>query len=184
SGSTRFTARSEWGNNDLAGQIDWARYHYYQTNASGGYINAQGRDTTRIGRVAKPAYQRFQDVAYADPIYDQVDRFFDPGQFSKNSFNIAQNIGRTNWFLSLVNTREDGVVLGSGEYNQNDARLNLDHIANSALSFSFSGYHSRSDRNELYGDTFFDLINQAPDIDLLVPDPDGTPYAFQLDPEG
>jgi TonB-linked SusC/RagA family outer membrane protein len=184
SGSTRFTARSEWGNNDLAGQIDWARYHYYQTNASGGYINAQGRDTTRIGRVAKPAYQRFQDVAYKDPVYDQVDRFFDPGQFSKNSFNIAQNMGRTNWFLSLVNSREDGVVLGSGEYNQNDARLNLDHIANSALSFGFSGYHSRSDRNELYGDTFFDLINQAPDIDLLQPDPDGTPYAYQLDPEG
>lgn len=184
SGSTRFTARSEWGNNDLAGQINWARYHYYQTNASGGYINAAGRDTSRIGRLAKPAYQRFQDVAYRDPVYDQVDRFFDPGQFSKNSFNIAQNMGRTNWFLSLVNTREDGVVLGSGEYNQNDARLNLDHIANAALSFSFSGYHSRSDRNELYGDTFFDLINQAPDIDLLVPDPDGTPFAYQLDPEG
>ena len=184
SGSTRFTARSEWGNNDLAGQIDWAQYHYYQTNSSGGYINAQGRDTTRVGRVARPVYQRFQDVPYRDPVFDQVDRFFDPGQFSKNSFNIAQNLGRTNWFLSLVNTREDGVVLGSGEYNQNDARLNLDHIANSALSFSFSGYHSRSDRNELYGDTFFDLINQAPDIDLLQPDPDGTPFAYQLDHEG
>ena len=36
----------------------------------------------------------------------------------------------------------------------------------------------------MYGDTFFDLINQAPDIDLLLPDPDGTPYAFQLDAEG
>jgi TonB-linked SusC/RagA family outer membrane protein len=184
SGSTRFTARSEWGNNELAGQIDWARYHYYATNASGGYVNAQGRDTTRVGRVARPAYQRFQDVAYSDPVYDQVDRFFDPGQFSKNSFNIAQNMGRTNWFLSLVNTREDGVVLGSGEYNQNDARLNLDHLANAALSFAFSGYHSRSDRNELYGDTFFDLINQAPDINLLLPDPDGTPFAYQLDHEG
>ena len=28
SGSTRFTLRSEWGNNDLAGQINWARYHH------------------------------------------------------------------------------------------------------------------------------------------------------------
>jgi TonB-linked SusC/RagA family outer membrane protein len=184
SGATRFTVRSEYGNNDLAGKIDWARYHYYQTNASGGYINLAGRDTTRAGRVAKPGYQRFQDVPYKDQVYDQVERFFDPGQFSKNSFNVSQNAGRTNWFLSLVNSREDGVVLGSGQYNQNDARLNLDHLASGALSISFSGYHSRSDRNELYGDTFFDLINQAPDIDLLQPDPDGTPYAFQLDPEG
>src|SRR5690606_11858004 len=37
---------------------------------------------------------------------------------------------------------------------------------------------------ELYGDTFFDLINQAPDVDLRTPDPDGTPYLFQGDPEG
>lgn len=184
SGSTRFTARSEWGNNELSGKIDWARYHYYQVNENGEYINAQGAVVPRTERVAKPVYTRFQDVPYRDPIYDQVERFFDPGQFSKNSFNVAQNAGRTNWFLSLVNSREDGVVLGSGQYNQNDARLNLDHIASGVLSFSFSGYHSKSDRNELYGDTFFDLINQAPDIDLRQPDPDGTPYAFQLDPEG
>lgn len=184
SGSTRFTARSEWGTNDLAGKIDWASHHYYQVNENGEYIDAQGAVVPRAQRIARPAHQRFQDVTYRDPIYDQVERFFDPGQFSKNSFNIAQNAGRTNWFLSLVNTREDGVVLGSGEYDQNDARLNLDHIASGVLSFSFSGYHSRSNRNELYGDTFFDLINQAPDIDLLQPDPDGTPFAFQLDPEG
>ncbi len=184
SGSTRFTARSEWGTNDLAGKIDWARYHYYEVNANGEYVDEDGAVVPRTERIAKPVHTRFQDVTYRDPIYDQVDRFFDPGQFSKNSFNIAQNAGRTNWFLSLVNTREDGVVLGSGEYNQNDARVNLDHLASSNLSFSFSGYHMRSDRNELYGDTFFDLINQAPDVDLLQPDPDGTPFAFQLDPEG
>jgi len=184
SGATRFTARTEWGNNGLAGKIDWARYHYYQVNENGEYVDPQGAVVPRTERVAKPAYTRFQDVTYRDPIYDQVVRFFDPGQFSKNSFNVAQNSGRTNWFLSLVNSREDGVVLGSGQYNQNDVRLNLDHLASGVLSFSFSGYHSKSDRNELYGDTFFDLINQAPDVDLRQPDPDGTPYAFQLDPEG
>ena len=184
SGATRFTARSEYGNNDLSGQIDWARYHYYQVNANGEYVNAQGAVVPRTERIAKPVYARFQDVTYRDPVYDQVERFFDPGQFSKNSFNVSQNSGRTNWFLSLVNSREDGVVLGSGQYNQNDARLNLDHIASGVLSISFSGYHSKSDRNELYGDTFFDLINQAPDVDLRQPDPDGTPFAFQLDPEG
>jgi TonB-dependent SusC/RagA subfamily outer membrane receptor len=118
SGATRFTARSEMGNNDLAGQIDWARYHYYQVNENGEYVDAQGAVVPRTQRVAKPAYTRFQDVTYRDPVYDQVDRFFDPGQFWKNSFNIAQNSGRTNWFLSLVNTREDGVVLGSGQYNR------------------------------------------------------------------
>lgn len=181
-GVTRFSARTEYGNNELGGKIDWARNHYYQVNASGEYVNAAGTVVPRTQRVAKPASTRFQDVTYRDPIYDQVDRFFDPGQFSKNSFNVSQNSGRTNWFLSLINAREDGVVLGSGQYDQNDARVNLDHTATDQLRISFSGYHSRSNRKELYGDTFFDLINQAPDVDLRVPDADGTPFAFQGDP--
>ena len=183
-GATRFTLRSEVGTNSLAGKIDWARAHYYQTDSSGRYINAAGLVVTRAQRVARPAYQRFQDVAYADPIYDQVDRFYHPGNFYKNSFNIAQNNARTNWFLSLVNSSEDGVVLNKGRFSQNDVRINLDHRATDKLQFSFSGYHSRSTRQELYGDTFFDLINQAPDMDLRMPDPDGTPYIYQPDSEG
>lgn len=183
-GATRWTARSEMGTNSLAGKIDWARNHHFRTNAEGAYVNAQGTVVPRAQRVPRPVYERFQDVEYADPVYDQVDRFFDPGQFSKNSFNIAQNNARTNWFLSLVNTREDGVVLNKGRFNQNDIRLNLDHQPTDRLKISFSGYHSRADRQELFGDTFFDLINQAPDVDLRQKDPDGVPYIYQPDPEG
>lgn len=183
-GATRWTARTEMGSNSLAGKIEWAQNHYYQTDASGKYINAAKQVVPRAQRIARPAWEQFQDVAYADPMYDQVDRFFHPGQFSKNSLNIAQNTGRTNWFLSLVNSREDGVVLNKGRFNQNDIRLNLDHRPTEKLSFAFSGYHSRSDRQELYGDTFFDLINQAPDLDLRAKDPDGTPFIYQPDPEG
>jgi len=183
-GATQITARSELGTNSLAGKIDWAKNHYYMTNANGEYVDANGNVVPRAQRVAKPVYARFQDTPYKDPIFDQVDRFFDPGQFYKNSVTMQQNAGRTNWLLSLVNSREDGVVLNSGKYEQNDVRLNLDHRPLDNLRISFSGYHSRSLRNELYGDTFFDLINQAPDVDLRVPDADGTPYAFQGDPEG
>jgi TonB-linked SusC/RagA family outer membrane protein len=187
SGATRFTLRSEVGTNQLGGKIDWARSHYYRTDTVAGaltYVDAAGNAVLRAGRVARPDSARFQDQAYPGPVYDQVDRFFDPGQFYKNSINVGQNSGRTNWFLSLVNSREDGVVLNSGQYEQNDVRLNLDHRPFDQVRLSFSGYHSRSDRHELYGDTFFDLINQAPDVDLRAPDPDGTPYLFQGDPEG
>ena len=181
-GTTRVTARSEVGTNQLGGKIHWAQNHYYLTNEQGQYLNAAGAVVPRAQRVAKPIHTRFQDAAYADPVYDHVNRFFDPGQFAKNSINIAQNGLRTNWLLSLVNTREDGVVLNSGKYEQNNVRLNLDHRPIESLQLSFSGYHSRSDRNELYDDTFFDLINQAPDVDLLEPDADGTRYRYQGDP--
>jgi TonB-linked SusC/RagA family outer membrane protein len=181
-GQTTITTRSEVGNNALAGKIHWAGMHYYLTNASGEYVNAAGAVVTRAQRVPKPVTSRFQDTPYHDPVFDQVDRFFNPGQFYKNSATVSQNTGRTNWLLSFVNSQEGGVVLNSGSYNQNDVRLNLDHQLRDNFKLSFSGYHSRSSRNNVYGDTFFDLINQAPDVDLRVPDPDGTPYIFQGDP--
>lgn len=181
-GTTNFTTRSELGSNALAGQIRWAQNHYYLTNANGEYVNAAGAVVARAQRVPKPVYARFQDTPYRDPTYDQVDRFFNPGQFYKNSATVSQNAGKTNWLLSYVNSHEGGVVLESGAYNQNDVRLNLDHQLRDNLRLSFSGYHSRSNRQNLYGDTFFDLINQAPDVDLRAPDPDGTPYLFQGDP--
>ncbi len=183
-GTTRFTVRSEYGSNSLNSPVKWAQSHFYRLNDAGQYVNAAGAVVPRERRVEEPVYQRFQDNAYPDQVYDQVDRFFDPGNFSRNSLNIAQNSGRTNWFFAFVNSGEDGVVLNSGRYQQNDFRLNLDHRPTDKLSFGISVYNSRSDRQNLYGDAFFDLINQAPDVDLRTPDPDGTPYAFQLDPEG
>jgi TonB-linked SusC/RagA family outer membrane protein len=183
-GSTMITTRSEVGRNSLGGKIDWAQNHYYSTDATGQYTDSLGNPRTRVTRQGKPAWRRFQDTPYLDPVYDQVDRFFNPGTFYKNTVSMSQRAGRTNWLLSFNNTKEDGVVLNSGAYEQNNLRLNLDHELRDDFKIAFSGYHNRSTRQNLYGDTFFDLINQAPDVNLLVPDPDGTPYAFQGDPEG
>ena len=183
-GPPKVTVRSEVGDNALAGRIHWARYHPYMTNGAGQYIDKTGAVVSRSDRVADSAFTRFQDNPYTDPIYDQVDRFFHPGRTYKNSVSVAQNTGNTNWMMSLVDSKQDGVVLNSGAFKQTNLRVNLDTRLRSDLRVSFSGYHSKSHRNELYGDTFFDLINQAPDVDLLVPDPDGTPYIFQGDPEG
>jgi len=184
-GNTRVTVRSEVGSNALANPIAWAQHHSFRVDDQNRFVDAAGNPLAPgAARVPEPVHTRFQDNSYPGTVYDQVDRFFNPGQFFKNSVNIAQNGGKTNWFLSAVNSREDGVVLNSGAYVQNDVRLNLDHRPTDNLQLSFSGFHSRSNRDQLYGDTFFDLINQAPDVDLLTPDPDGTPYAYQLDPEG
>ncbi|MBC7672634.1 MAG: SusC/RagA family TonB-linked outer membrane protein, partial [Polaromonas sp.] len=181
-GATTTTVRSEVGTNSLGGKISWAQNHFYLTNAAGEYVNAAGAVVTRALRVPKAAANRFQDTPYKDPVFDQVGRFFDPGQFYKNTVTVAQNAGRTNWLMSFNNTAEDGVVLNSGRNVQNNIRVNLDHALRDNLRMSFSGYHNRSERQNLYGDTFFDLINQAPDVDLRAPDPDGTPYLFQGDP--
>lgn len=184
-GSTRFTVRSEYGSNSLPRTVDWSDQHFFLSDATGAYTNAAGQLVPREQRVPRPAYERFQDRPYAPGTYfNQVDEFFDPGNFVRNSLNIAQNSGKTNWFFSYVNQREDGVVLNSGRYDQNDFRLNLDHRPRNDLQFGVSTYYSRSKRQNLYGDVFFDLINQAPDVNLRERDPDGTPFIFQPDFEG
>ena len=183
--TTRFTVRSEYGSNEIGNNVRWAGSHYYLVNERGEWLNTAGAVVPREQRVPEPAATRFQDNFYAPgAAFDQVGRFFDPGNFARNSLNISQNSGKTNWFFSYVNAREDGVVLNSGRYNQDDFRLNLDHRPRSNLSIGVSAYHMRSSRQNVYDDTFFDLINQAPDVDLRAPDPDGTPYIFQPDFEG
>jgi TonB-linked SusC/RagA family outer membrane protein len=184
-GATRVTVRSEYGSNSIEDRVRWASSHFYLVNDRGEWLNTAGAVVPREQRVPEPAFTRFQDNAYAPgTAFNQVARFFDPGNFARNSINISQNSAKTNWFFSYVNGREDGVVLNSGRYNQDDFRLNLDHRPRSNLSIGISAYHMRSARQNVYDDTFFDLINQAPDVDLRQPDPDGTPYIYQPDFEG
>jgi TonB-linked SusC/RagA family outer membrane protein len=184
-GATRFSVRSEYGSNSIEDRVRWANQHFYLSNERGEWVNAAGTVVPREQRVPKAAFNRFQDSEYAPgTAFNQVERFFDPGNFARNSLNISQNTGKTNWFFSYVNALEDGVVLNSGRYNQNDFRLNLDHRPRSNLSVGVSAYHMRSRRQNVYDDTFFDLINQAPDVDLRQPDPDGTPFIYQPDFEG
>lgn len=178
-GETRITFRSELGAAQLPRKIDWARYHHYMLNESGQYINAAGAVVERAQRVADTAYRRFQDNPFPDPIYDQVEEFFDPSDFYTNSLTLAQNTAKTNFLATLANHKTGGVVVGHEGYRRNDVRLNLDHRVSQNLSTSFSIYHMRSTRDDLPDDTFFALIHQAPDVNLRAPDPDGTPYAFQ-----
>jgi TonB-linked SusC/RagA family outer membrane protein len=180
-GQTQFSVRSEYGTSSLGHEVDWAQHHFYVTNANGEYVNAQGAVVPRNLRVTRPAATRFQDVAYNVPLFDPVKQFFNPGDLITNSFTVAQNATKTNFLTTISRQRQDGVVLGHGGYTRTDARINLDHRPRDDVQLSLSGYHARSDREELVGDVFYNLINIAPDVDLHTADPDGTKYAFQPD---
>jgi TonB-linked SusC/RagA family outer membrane protein len=190
-GQTQFTVRSELGGSSLSNDVQRAKYHYYLTNANGDYVNAAGAVVTRDFRVSRPAATRFQDVAYTSPIYNPVDEIFHPGAVSNNSINIAQNGDKTNFLTTVSHNKQDGVLRDHGGYDRTDFRINLDHRPRDDVQFSVSGYHSRSSREELDptngsggGNLFFNLTATAPDVNLLQPDPDGTKYIFQPDPQG
>ena len=190
-GQTRFTFRSEMGGSSLSNDVQRAKYHYYLTNDAGDYVNAAGAVVTRDARVPRPAATRFQDVAYKDPIYNPVDEIFHPGGIRTNSFNIAQNGEKTNFFTTISQQKQDGVLRDHGAYDRTDFRINLDHRPRDDVQLSISAYHARSNREELDptngdngGNLFFNLTATAPDVNLLQPDPDGTKYIFQPDPTG
>ncbi len=182
-GQTRVTMRSEFGMNQIANPVEWSRHHHYRVNGSGQFVDENDLIVDRADRVELPDSVNFQEQPYQQ-VFDHVGAFFDPGTFSTSSLTLSQNSGSTNFLATVSANRISGVVMDHGGYKRNDARINLDHRLRENLSVSMSGYHMRSHKDELYGNVFFDLLNQAPDISLLEPDPDGTPYAFQPDPEG
>src|SRR6185436_18973250 len=113
-----------------------------------------------------------------------VQELFHPGDLMTNSLTIAQNGEKTNFLTTVSRQRQEGVLRDHGAYSRTDFRINLDHRPREDFTFSVSGYHARSDREELDGNTFFNLTSTAPDVNLLQPDPDGTKYIFQPDPQG
>lgn len=183
-GRTQFTFRTEVGGAQMSRDVERASYHYYLTNAQGEYVDGAGNVVTRDNRVARPAATRFQDVAYITPVFNPVEELFHPGGLTNNSLTIAQNGEKTNFLTTVAHNTQDGVLRDHGGYERTDVRINLDHRPRDDFQFSVSAFHSRARREDLNGDTFFNLTATAPDVNLLQPDPDGTKYIFQPDPQG
>ncbi len=183
-GKTRVTVRSEYGQNSLARTISRAKHHHYLINEAGEWVDSLGVVVPREKRVERPAHERFVDQPFPGKIYDHIEQFFDPGSYASHSISIAQNGASTNFLASYTRRLAEGVVLEHGGYTRDNLRINIDHRLRSDLSFSLSGYHMRSERDGIPSGTFLDLIQQAPDANLLQPDPDGTPYIWQPDPLG
>jgi TonB-linked SusC/RagA family outer membrane protein len=178
-GRTRVTVRSEYGVNSLQSPLELSRFNAYRVSA-GQYVDSTGAVVPRSGRTLRPDSLRFQDQPYPGGVFDPIGDFFDAGRFSQNSITIARNQTATNFLLTLSNQGTAGVILDNGGYSRNDVRLNLDHRPRADLSLGVSGYYSRAKRDDLDNNLFFDLVQQAPDIDLAQRDSSGQ-YVFELD---
>ncbi|HUF25827.1 MAG TPA: SusC/RagA family TonB-linked outer membrane protein [Gemmatimonadaceae bacterium] len=182
-GRTRFVVRSEIGSNSIMKPIKWARYHSLRLNPAGtAFVDASGSEVER--QFAAQSLYGFQDQQYPTPIYDHIDALFDPGRYMTNSLNIGFNGGSTNWLSTISQHHTAGIVEGLDGYRRYDFRTNLDHQLRNDVNVSVSLFHMRGKQEDPAGDPFFDFIHQAPDVDLLQPDPDGTPFVFQPDPVG
>ncbi len=193
---TRITLRNEFGINQLPDKELRSISHHYLVDENNQYIDPDGNrieDPFRTG-------ERYLDYTYspADPergkrgvafvvnpyprTFDHIDLFFDPGYFYMNSISVGQRTANTNFFVSLNNLRESGIVLHHEGFSRQTIRLNLDHQINHNLKLSASGAYSRANRDDLEYFTFRALQFMSPEADLTESNPDGEPYLIEPHP--
>jgi len=171
-GTTRITARSEYGVNNIERTIDLNDSHWYKVNEQGEFVDAAG-NPVRAANKRVVAEDRISDKPYTGPTYDNFAKFFHPGTFLLNSVSVAQNADKTNFFASFTNHRTSGVLRTHEGYERNTLRANLDHTLRDNLELSLTFAHVRAHNVDIVGSPFFDLLQFPPDVDLGAKGPDG-----------
>jgi TonB-linked SusC/RagA family outer membrane protein len=185
-GQTQFRWRSEYGTSEIMNPIAFATRHNFRMDEQGNFLGSNGQvvsdrflaATTRFG---------FQDQQYPGPVFDHVDALFRPGDTQLHTLSVGSNTAGTSWLATAGFQDDQGPMRENDGYQRTDVRLNVDHRPRDDLSISLSTSIMTSLRDELSGQDggdFFSFIFTAPDVSLLTPDEDGTPYAFQPDQFG
>jgi TonB-linked SusC/RagA family outer membrane protein len=177
---TRITARSEFGTSAVPKGVPLATAHFYETDGEGQFVDEQGVVTEDPERRVVDV-DRMMDNDYPNPLYDNVDEFYQPGRFLTNQVSVGRNSASTNFLMSLNNYQEKGSIISNDGYERTNFRVNLDHRLTETLTLSSSAYHNRSHRDDLSGDPFWDLLMYPPDINLGARDEAGN-YIQQPDP--
>ncbi len=106
-GKTRITARTEFGQSEIARLIPLNRHHHYNVDpATGRYVDATGKVVPRSLRFAPTV--AFADKEFPVPLRDPLASFFRPGSLVNNTVTLGQNTTSTNFFLSFNSTPRDG----------------------------------------------------------------------------
>ncbi len=195
-GKTNLLIRNEFGINELPleGKKFISQSHQFRIDENGQWLDADGNPVD-FGSAAldndnpdpnAPNKYVFQDNPFPPPLYDHMKLFFDPGNFYRNYAAISYSSPHTNYRLSFGNVREPGVVIGQEGYRRQNMRLNFDHHVRPGLDLSVTAYYSSSKRDDARPNNapnpFFGLMFLNPNVNLLEPNEDGTPYKIQPDP--
>ncbi|RMH16866.1 MAG: SusC/RagA family TonB-linked outer membrane protein, partial [Gemmatimonadetes bacterium] len=179
----RVTVRNEYGIQQLGNKIGLSKAHPYKIE-NGSYVDQDGNPIPfGPGVVLENGDPdiTFQDNEFLGPTFDQIDRFFDPGDQFSNYVAVEGKTGTTNYRASLSNTREQGIVDGHDGFHRRNFRLNLDHTVSDNLDVSLNTFYATSKQDDSDAGTFFALTFMGANADLLATDEDGT-LKIQPDP--
>ena len=168
-GQSYFTLRNEYGQSNLPRTVPGNLSHAYKILPSGDFDrDANGNRVLKADQISDNPYKQ---------TFDQLGQVFKPGTFLTNYASFGQRRGETNFNASIQNTKETGVLDILSGFKRQNFRLNIDHALSDQIDVSTGAFYgrSRADQGEDTG-IFFGLRFLEPNIDLLAPNKDGTPY--------
>ncbi len=168
-GQTIFTFRNEFGRTELPRKVPGNLSNAYQLNTDGSFKrDGSGNRQLKADKISDNPYPE---------TFDQLNQVFKPGLFMTNYMSVGQRKGATNFSASLQNTKETGVLDILSGFSRQNFRMNVDHALSDKVDVSTGAFYGRStaDQGEDTG-IFFGLRFLEPNINLLAPNKDGTPY--------
>lgn len=182
----QYTFRTEYGQSQLRETPDLllTEVHEYELTADGSaFVDVDGTPCQWLecsspqlaGQAAgagEPAdgWNTFQTNRWPGQTYDQVQRFFEGGDFMVNNISVAGRSGRTNFHVSASNTFEQGIIRYQPGFKRTNFRVNVDQSVFENLTLQSSVFYSRSTAGNSQGN-LFDLTRMPAGVDLEAEDP-------------
>ncbi|MBN2758319.1 MAG: SusC/RagA family TonB-linked outer membrane protein [Bacteroidales bacterium] len=192
-GTSLITYRSEAGMSSITKKPNLATHHPYiladpenpgtDYTIYAGVIYPEnyigGKDIGVIG-AQQLSPDHYIDNEFAK-VNDQLDEFYKKGLFFNNYISVQNNSEKTNFLVSYENSKETGVVELIDGYKRNNFRINIDHKISDRISVTANNIIIKSESddpgaNDYNGGVFFDILYMPVDVDLNMPNVDGTPY--------
>jgi TonB-linked SusC/RagA family outer membrane protein len=189
-GKLTVTVRNEYGQSFRPTTIPTSLAHPYVANcaytgapcnsslATGVYVDST--TGAAISELSKPQVKgdRIADVRYPT-VYDHQGEILTHGAFFTNYVSLGQRKGNTNYNVSFENNKQDGVMVVLKGYTRQNVRVNVDQALSPRLDLSVGGFYGHSNNNQVPegpGSPFFAVTFVDPNVNLLLPNPDGSPY--------
>ncbi|BAH37762.1 putative outer membrane protein [Gemmatimonas aurantiaca T-27] len=163
------------GAQDCSRTIDIYQEAYRINNDAGDFSLSPATIANDAGIARNPgailARSLFQ-VNEFPKVYNPIKQFVTNGETMNTTLDATGRVGRTNFFSSINQLRQEGSVMFMSGYTRNSMRMNLDQQLGNNVNFSLrSSYSTANDYNS--GGNFFGLTRQPANAELLRTDAKG-----------
>jgi len=176
-GHSQITTKSQIVAGQFSQTVPKLRHHYYAVNDKLQWVDLNGNPVARSSRVADP--DNMIDNNYP-VIYDNVGQVFHGDRSYIGSVALAQSSAASNMNLTVDHSQQNGGDIVAKPFRRTNVRATIDHSFKDNLTIAATVLHARTtqDPDQL---NYTDLWRIDPDVNLLAPNANGSPYRVFAD---